>query len=184
MKCFALFVVLATTIGSSVCFRLDALSKNLSEDRILGGETAKLGQLPYMVSVRQQIPGADSIAYSHKCGGALISDRWIVSAAHPYKANPDPDRLVAYVEAHHIREDGQMYRLDRISLHPSYNSSFKQADISLLRTAAAVKFNNRVQPIPVSGQFVDGGHTSIISGWGVYKVHKNHFAFYNSRRYS
>lgn len=43
--------------------------------RILKGSTARLGEFPYQVSL--QVKGAKNI-----CGGAILSDRHIVTAAH------------------------------------------------------------------------------------------------------
>lgn len=171
MKFFALCAVLASTIGFSQCFQLDPHRVNVIEDRILGGSTAKPGQLPYMVSLR-------NLTNSHACGGGLISNRWIVTAAHCCQGNfSNPDNLVAYVGAHHISNDGRMHRLDRINNHPSYNKTTKRGDISLLHTVDVVRFNDRVKPIPLGQQFVIGGKTSVVSGWGVYEVQKKYFHF-------
>lgn len=41
---------------------------------IIGGNEAKDGQFPYMVSLR--------LYGSHMCGGSIISDHWILTAAH------------------------------------------------------------------------------------------------------
>lgn len=178
MKFFAFFVIFLSIFGFLVCFRLDRHSGHVSEDRVFGGNTAEPGQFPYMVSLRQPKEGSNPAVYSNRCGGALLSNRWIVSAAHCYQSKySNPDNLVAYVGAHHISDDGKMYHLDRITNHPAYNKTIQRADISLLRTADAIEFNNRVQPIPVSKRFIGEDQKSIISGWGAYKVFKNSFQF-------
>lgn len=42
--------------------------------RIIEGEEAKPGQFPYQISIRY--------FGSHNCGGTILSQHWIVTAAH------------------------------------------------------------------------------------------------------
>lgn len=59
--------------------------KNVTYDdninwRIVGGSNAKEGQFPYIVSLRY-IPKNEK----HYCGGSIISNSYVVSAAHCVK---------------------------------------------------------------------------------------------------
>lgn len=42
--------------------------------RVIGGEQAEDGAFPYQVSVR--------VYGQHNCGGAIIANQWILTAAH------------------------------------------------------------------------------------------------------
>lgn len=80
LKIFMLFVhILAYLCGSEADPLLGYdpdLLKDDSEDgeRIVGGTTAEDGVAPYQVSLQ--------VRSSHNCGGAIVNDRWIVTAAH------------------------------------------------------------------------------------------------------
>lgn len=165
MKLFVLFAILAVFSGSSASFRLNSLAEDFSEDRIVGGSTAKRGQFPHQVSLRTR----ENI---HKCGGSIISNHWIVSAAHCTRGYSSPSELVAVVGAHHIKSDGHAYNLSRLVAHPEYvfNGEEKLGlnDIALLKTSESIKFTDLVKPIALRKQYLAGGeHTSLtVSGWG------------------
>uniref|UniRef100_A0A8C0JCR9 Peptidase S1 domain-containing protein n=1 Tax=Chelonoidis abingdonii TaxID=106734 RepID=A0A8C0JCR9_CHEAB len=114
----------------------------LVSGRIFSGQDAKAGAWPWQVSV--QINGF------HICGGSLISESWVVSAA------------------------GQRHRLHsfalvkRIILHPSYNSVTHQADIALVELRNPVAFTATISPVSLldASVPVPAGDTCWVTGWG------------------
>jgi len=49
----------------------------LEEGRIIGGEEAGVKDAPWQVSLRNFLGGI-----SHFCGGTIISEEWVLTAAH------------------------------------------------------------------------------------------------------
>ena len=48
--------------------------------KIVGGSPATPNEFPFMVSMQlQQLMDGN---YSHQCGGSIINENWVVSAAH------------------------------------------------------------------------------------------------------
>lgn len=48
----------------------------MNDTRILGGNYANDGQFPYLISLRQRA------ANFHLCGGSILNEYWILTAAH------------------------------------------------------------------------------------------------------
>lgn len=166
---FALLVVLAAAVGSTVSFRPDSFGDNLQEDRIIGGATARPGQFPYMVSQHGRVQVGNTWVNRHRCGGSIISNRWVVTAAHCNNNEfSDPTRIYIVVGAHHIADDGHIHMISRIVPHPAY-TTFRN-DIALLQTIRTIQFNNLVRPIALRSRFVGGQEQAMLSGWGLTQV--------------
>lgn len=160
MKSLTLFAILAVIVGSSVSFQLE---ENVDEARIIGGTTASPSQFPYQVSVRSR----KGTKFVHRCGGSIISNRWIVSAAQCTQGwFSKPASLVITAGAHHIQNDGQTYRLQRIVNNPTFSRLTLRGDISLLQTTTAITFGPAVRAIPIRRQVVGAGASSTLTGWG------------------
>lgn len=102
-----------------------------TSDRIKNGHEAANGQFPYVVALRH------SQSLQHICGGAILNNRWIVSAAQCTNHS-----VVAVVGATHTPDSGNTYELERIVKHPKFNWTRlqRQNDIALLQTFRIIVF--------------------------------------------
>lgn len=169
MKFQLLFSILAF-YGSAVCFRLEPVTGE--EDRIIGGEIAEPGQFPHQISIRGRRGSENgTVVFRHRCGGSILNDRWIITVAHcTQREFTNVSNLRIVVGAHHVVNGGQTYELEQVINHAGYNNESVVNNISLLRTAQPIEFNEAVAPIPLDGEYVLGGEVAIISGWGAEKV--------------
>ncbi|KAI1286711.1 Plasma kallikrein [Halotydeus destructor] len=99
--------------------------------RIVGGRRALDGEFPHQVSLQSRGSRGGS---DHFCGGSVISDRWILTAAHCLSGER-VDRMVGFVGANNLRsKDGLTVKFEKAIRHSGYNSRTVQNDIALLKT--------------------------------------------------
>ncbi|XP_046749097.1 trypsin-3-like [Diprion similis] len=145
-----LFTSLAAVFGSPV---------PSSENRIVGGRNGTIEEVPYQIS--------SLLDGSHNCGGSIINEFWIVSAAHCFQR--DFSRYSVRIASTWRNAGGIIHQLDQIINHPNYSSPVTYAnDIALLKVKEPMDFSAQVQPIPLPQQYemVPEGEFSTISGWG------------------
>jgi len=107
----------------------------------------------------------------HFCGASLISNRWLVTAAHCVKGKKPRDvKIVLGLYDKDTKNQGKPveYRVRRIDRHPQYNDRRLDNDIAVVQLYDTVEFNDMVKPIalPKQGQRFDGNKNCVVSGWG------------------
>jgi len=136
------------------------------EGRITNGEVAAIGQFPYQVGLSLEFDEGRGW-----CGGTLISDRWVLTAAH---CTDGAKSAVVYLGAFNIsnaNEPGQhrIYTTNLI-VHEEWNPSLLQNDISLINLPFPVPLNELIQPATLpkmNGQYATYvGDMVVASGWG------------------
>ncbi|MBP6785999.1 MAG: trypsin-like serine protease [Candidatus Promineofilum sp.] len=140
---------------------------------IVGGQEADPGEWPWQVALVSK--GVDP-EYGQFCGGALISDRWVLTAAHCVDtATTDDLDIVAGIHDLVTVDAGAVrMALSQIVVHPGWNDSNKDNDIALLKLAQPIAERARsgdALPIAYSalppaavGALV--GVDATVTGWG------------------
>jgi len=107
------------------------------------------------------------------CGGSIINNRWILTAAHCIMP-VSGFRVV--VGEHNIRvRDGEISMVpNRWISHPSYNSRTLVNDIALIRLSTNITYTSRVSPVCLPGGVrPTAGRIGIVTGWGTTKADGN-----------
>ncbi|XP_041074002.1 trypsin-3-like [Polyodon spathula] len=132
-----------------------AVSAPVEDDKIVGGYECAKNSVPYLVSL--------NIGY-HFCGGSLITNQWVVSAAHCYQS-----RLQVRLGEHNIAvNEGteQFISSAKVIRHPNYNSRNMDNDIMLIKLASPATLNSYVNTVRLPSRCASAGTTCLISGWG------------------
>ncbi|XP_058126449.1 brachyurin-like [Anopheles ziemanni] len=117
--------------------------------RIVNGAEALPGQFPYQIALLSTFAAGSGL-----CGGTVITNNYILTAAH---CVVDGDGAVAIggtaiLGAHNreVVEPSQQriaFTQAGISVHPSYNPALIRNDIATVRLSTPAVFNDRVRPI-------------------------------------
>ncbi|XP_041651915.1 ST14 transmembrane serine protease matriptase a [Cheilinus undulatus] len=144
--------------------------KRLSKtSRIVGGQDAEDGEFPWQVSLHVR-------NFGHVCGASIISQRWLVTAAHCVQDDgkrrySQPGTWEAYLGLHNQRAIGNTVvrrSLKRIISHPNYNAYTFDNDIALMELDSPINYSEHIQPIclPAAQHDFQTGSNVWITGWG------------------
>ncbi|XP_056300061.1 serine protease hepsin [Pseudoliparis swirei] len=151
----------------------DCGRRSFAADRIVGGVVARHGSWPWQVSLEY-----DGV---HQCGGTIISNRWIVSAAHCFR---DRYRFVnrwrvLLGSVYSKPVNANVVEVNTIVYHSSYlpfvdaSIDDNSRDIAVLALSQPLTFNEYIQPIclPAYGQRLIDGQMGTVTGWGNVDYH-------------
>lgn len=127
--------------------------------RIIGGRRVSVFEFPYQAAIRRK---GDIQAF---CGGSIIQQNWILTAAHCMKGE-NPGRLTVVVGTSDLRNVGIEVDIEKVVIHPLYGSMLHQNDLALIKTKKPVIMRGTAAiTLPTRGQnFV--GQKAQVSGFG------------------
>merc|ERR1711962_1568873 len=148
--------------GSGTCGQ-----KASGHTRIVGGTNARPGDWPWQASVHYSwSPGINR----QWCGGTLIDEEWVLSAAHCFD-DKNVRRYWFKLGEHDLRVDStseQTRRAKEIHVYPQYNTKTSDYDLALIKLESKVQLNDRVRTacLPGANTQFPAGTNCAISGWG------------------
>jgi len=131
--------------------------------RIVGGYEAVPHSFPWMAAL--------FVDEQWFCGGTLISDEWVLTAAHC--ANGASSMRIM-LGAHNVREDTEEGRIEVVTTdfftHPGWSQFNLHNDLALVHLPFAVNFTENIRPVCLPSHSEAGtawdGEEAVASGWG------------------
>uniref|UniRef100_A0A3P8Z4I8 Prothrombin n=1 Tax=Esox lucius TaxID=8010 RepID=A0A3P8Z4I8_ESOLU len=153
----------------------EELLESYQGQRIVKGIDAEVASAPWQVMLYKKSP------QELLCGASLISDEWILTAAHcilypPWNKNFTIEDILVRLGKHNRakfeRGTEKIVAIDEIIVHPKYNwKENLDRDIALLHMRRPVVFTDQIHPVclptkKVAKTLMFAGYKGRVSGWG------------------
>ncbi|XP_046974052.1 trypsin CFT-1-like [Vanessa cardui] len=137
---------------------------DVTSTRIIGGNATTVEKYPFIVQ----------ILYSSQlsCGGSLITQWHVLSAAHCFVAQNgiqvSPFYFSVRVGSSYINRGGLLRQVSLIVVHESYNTPLRDNDVAVLTLSSFVPLSASVgiATLPTAKVRLSDGTPVIILGWG------------------
>ncbi|XP_062247626.1 chymotrypsin-like elastase family member 2A [Platichthys flesus] len=156
------FVVVALFVAGAYGCGLPTFSPVVT--RVVGGEDVRPNSWPWQISLQYNRQGE----WRHTCGGTLISNQWVLTAAHcissgkEYRVGLGKHNLIE-------TEAGAVFMgTANIVVHERWNPFFIRNDIALIKLETPVSFSDSIMAacLPAAGFLLPHNESCYVTGWG------------------
>ncbi|KAH8236853.1 hypothetical protein KR026_012673 [Drosophila bipectinata] len=162
-----LIFVLPLILWSSCAFSQILYPPQYTTNRIVGGEEAAEGVAPYQISLQGATSGL------HSCGGAIIDERWIITAAHCTRGKEASAFRILTGTQDLDKNVTKYYYPDRIVEHCNYAPRKYRNDIALLHLNESILFDDSTKPVELDHEALVPGSKLLLTGWGTLSLGGN-----------
>nr|XP_055189698.1 serine protease 38 [Nyctereutes procyonoides] len=141
-----------------------ACGRRYIQGKIVGGVDVLERKWPWQVSVHYR--------GFHVCGGSIISEYWILSAAHCFDRDKNIvafDMYVGMVDLRFASNHTQWFEVNKVIVHPTYQLYHPVGgDIALVQLKSRIVFSDSVLPVCIAPPDVNLHNvTCWATGWGL-----------------
>ncbi|KAL4966139.1 serine protease [Aspergillus stella-maris] len=138
---------------------LSLIGTAFGAENIVGGDDATIEEYPYQIALLS--------SGSLICGGSIISNQYVVTAAHCTDGSSARSLSIRAGSTNHA-SGGTVVGVSSIAQHPDYDSATVSNDISILTLDEELTFGDGIGAVdlPSSGDVPSAGTIGTLTGWG------------------
>ncbi|XP_047445703.1 chymotrypsin-like elastase family member 2A [Mugil cephalus] len=156
------FVILALFVAGAYGCGLPTYTPIIT--RVVGGDDVRQHSWPWQVSLQYK----SGSAFYHTCGGTLISNQWVLTAAHCIGSRT----YRVYLGKHSLQSANEPGSVaitpERIIVHENWDSANIRNDIALIKLSTPVAFSDSILAacLPAAGDVLAHDSPCYVTGWG------------------
>ncbi|XP_077203229.1 granzyme A-like [Paroedura picta] len=125
---------------------------------IIGGKESSPHSRPFMALIKGE----------ELCGGTLVKQSWVLTAAH-CKLGSNPEIILGAHSLTKQEESQQVFKMAQSIIYPCYELESRDNDLMLLQLKGTAKLNQYVKTIKLPNTYTDlkPGTQCLVAGWGI-----------------
>ena len=142
---------------------MDISTNVYTRNRIVGGRPAEPDEWPWLAALLT--PGDGQY-----CGATLISDSYVLSAAHCVDQY-QPHQVLVKLGEYDFTKEGEtkdrIFGIESIIIHEKWNNETYENDIAILKLKRRTRFHQSIWPIALPQAGTEYNNTrAFVLGWG------------------